>query len=412
LRAPQILAPLRHRDFRLLWSGQTVSSFGNNVYAVALPFQLLALGASPLELGLAVGINTVTAVAFLLLGGAAADRVARRTLIVASDIVGALAVGATAALSAAGLLRVEHVYVTAALLGSASAFLQPAYSAIIADLVPRDILRAGNAVRLLGRSSARIAGPAAGGLAVAFSGPALAFGIDAFTYLFSFATLLLAHPPPRVMPERASILRDIREGFDFAFRLPWLWTATLYFMLVNIAFAGQSGVMTPLLVRDVLGGGAAMFGALTAAYGVGTIGASVLIAQATIRRPGVVMFAFELLAGAAVLAMGVVPTLPVAVAGMAVMGLSLSCSTVIWQSMLQRRVPEHMLGRVSSLDLLGNSLINPVAPLVAAALVVAVGPAATFVVAGAYALTLATIGFVASPVRRLRDDPALGAAAP
>jgi MFS family permease len=412
LGLPQILVPLRHRDFRLLWVGQTVSTFGNSVYSVAMPFQLLALGASPIELGVAVGINTAAAVAFLLLGGAVADRVPRRTLILASDVVGAAAVGATALLSAAGLLRVEHVYVTAALLGSASAFLQPAYSAIIADLVPRDILRAGNAVRLLGRSTARIAGPAAGGLAVAFAGPALAFGIDAFTYLFSFATLLLAHPPPRVMPERASILREIGQGFGFAFRLPWLWTATLYFMLVNIAFAGQSGVMTPLLVRDVLAGGAAMFGALTAAYGVGTIVASVLIAQATIRRPGVALFSFELLAGASVLAMGLVPTLPVVVAGMALMGLSLSCSTVIWQTTLQRHVPEHMLGRMTSIDLVGNSLINPVAPLVAAALVVALGPAATFAVAGAYSLTLATIAFIASPVRQLRDDPEAPGRAP
>lgn len=103
------------------------------------------------------------------------------------------------------------------------------------------------------------------------------------------------------------------------------------------------------------------------------------------------MFTFELLAGISVLAIGLEPALPVVVISMALMGAALASSTVIWQSTLQRHVPEHMLGRVSSIDLLGNSLINPIAPIAAAALVAAMGPAAAFAVAGVYAVTLASI---------------------
>ncbi len=404
MRWPQVVAPLRHRDFRLLWGGQTVSTFGNAVFAVALPFQLLALGATPLELGLAAGIGGGTAVAFLLIGGVVADRLPRRRVIVACDVVGGCAVGATAALSAAGLLRVEHVYVTAALLGTATAFLSPAYGAIITDLVPRDILLAGNAVRLFGRSMARMAGPAVGGLAVAVSGPALAFGIDALTFAFSFGTLLLAHPPRGAAAARASVVRDMGEGLSFVLRLPWLWTATLYFMLVNVAFVAHAAVTTPLLVRDVLGGGAAMFGAITAAYGAGTIAASVVVAQLAVSRPGRLVFTFELLAGLSVLAIGLAPALPVVVISMAVLGAALSSSTVLWQAMLQRHVPDHLLGRVTSIDLFGNLLIAPIAPLAAAGLVATVGPAATFVVAGLYAVTLASIAFIASPLRHFRES--------
>lgn len=410
MRWPQIVTPLRHRDFRLLWGGQTVSTFGNAVYAVALPFQLLALGATPLELGLAGAIGGGTAVAFMLIGGVVADRLPRRTLIVASDVVGGCAVGATAALSAAGLLRIEHTYVTSALLGTATAFLSPAYGAIITDLVPRDILLAGNAVRLLGRSMARIAGPAAGGLAVAVSGPSLAFGIDALTFAFSVATLLLARLPRRAVTERVAILREMGEGFRFVFRLPWLWTATLYFMLVNVAFVAQAGVMTPLLVRDVLGGGAAMFGAITAAYGAGTIAASLVVAHLAVSRPGRLVFTFELLAGLAVLTIGLAPVLPVVVVAMALLGAALSSSTVLWQAMLQRHVPEHLLGRVTSIDLFGNLLINPSAPLAAAGLAATVGPAAAFVVAGLYAVTLASIAFIASPLRDFREPAGVAVA--
>lgn len=371
---------------------------------VALPFQLLALGATPLQLGLAVGINTATSVAFLLIGGAIADRLPRRTLIIASDLVGGCVVAVMALLSAAGQLRIEHVYVASFALGAADAFLRPAYTAIIAELVPGDILRAGNAARLLGRSLARIAGPIVGGLAVALGGPALAFGINALTFIFSFATLAFANASRRIASQSASLPRDVREGFGYVFSVRWLWTTTLYFMVVNFAYAGQSGVMTPLLVRDVLQGNAETFGVIMSAYGVGTILASIVIAQLAIRRPGTLMFAFEVLAGVSVLAIGLVPILPAVVVLIALTGVGLASSTVIWEAMLQRHVPEHMLGRVSSIDLLGNSLINPMAPIAAAALVASLGPASTFVVAGAYAVVLASIGLIASPPRHLDES--------
>jgi MFS family permease len=405
LRLPAVLAPLRHRDFRLLLTGQTVSSFGNSVSNVAVPFQVLALGGSPLQLGIAVALETATSVLFLLLGGAIADRIQRRTLILASDLVGGCVVTILAVLSASGALRVEHVYVAAVALGAADAFLAPAYSAIIADLVPAEIIRAGNAARLLTRSLARIAGPTVGGLVVALVSPAAAFGIDALTFVFSFATLLLAHPDRRVPAPSSSILADIREGFSYLFSYRWLWTTTIYFMVVNVAYAGHPGVMTPLLVRDTLGGDARMFGLLMAAYGVGTIVASVGVAQLVTRRPGRVMFAFEILAALTVLTVGLAPTLPVVVASFVLMGVALSSSTVIWQAMIQRLVPARVLGRVTSIDLLGNSVINPLAPLIAAALIASVGPPATFVIAGLYALVLVFIAVATSPLRNMRESP-------
>jgi len=409
VKLPAVLVPLRHRDFRLLLTGQTVSSFGNSISNVAVPFQLLALGASPLQLGITIAIETVTAVAFLLLGGAVADRIQRRTGILASDALAGCVLATVAALSVSGALRIEHLYVAAAALGAAQAFLSPAFSAIIAELVPADILRAGNAARLLSRSAARIAGPTVGGLVVAFVSPAAAFGIDALTFLFSFGTLLLAHPDKRTAAPSTSIVADIREGFGYVVRYRWLWTTTIYFMLVNIAYAGQSGVMTPLLVRDTLAGDARVFGFVNSAYGVGTIVAGIVVAQLAARRPGRVMFAFEMLAALGVLAIGLVPTLQVVLLAMVVMGVALASSTVIWQSLLQRLVPTHVLGRVTSIDLLGNSVINPLAPLIAAALIGAVGPPTTFLIAGIYALVLVTIAVIASPLRDM-DEAAFTAA--
>ena len=403
MRFPAVLLPLADRDFRLLWMGRTMSSLGNHVSSVALPFQMLALGASPLQLGLAVGIQTAASVGLLLLGGAAADRLPRRAVILATDLAGAGVLGSVMVLAALGALRIEHLYVAALVLGAAGAFLSPAYTALIADLLPVERLRAGNAVGALGRSIARIAGPTIGGLTVALYGPAAAFGLDAFTFAFSFATLLVAHPARHVVPVAASIARDIGRGLGFVFATPWLWTTLLYFLLVNIAYAGQLGVMVPLLVRDTLGGGAATFGLLSAAYGVGTVVSGLLVAGLVTARPGRWLYGFEILAALGTFAIGLLPTTPAVVVGMVVTGAALSSSTVLWQSLLQRQVPPAMLGRVSSIDLFGNSLIIPVAPIVAAALVTSIGAPLTFIVAGVYGLALALIALVGSPVRGLRE---------
>ena len=122
---PLILEPLRHRDFRLLWTGQTVSSFGNFIYTVAVPFQILALGGSPLQLGLGAAINTGTMLVFLLLGGAIVDRLPRRRIILASDFASGCVVSMVALLGSAGALRIEHLYVASAFFGMTSAFFCP-----------------------------------------------------------------------------------------------------------------------------------------------------------------------------------------------------------------------------------------------------------------------------------------------
>jgi transmembrane secretion effector len=394
-------APLRHRDFRLLWAGQTVSGLGNHVRLVAIPFQLLALGASPLELGLAAAILSATALVFLLIGGAVADRVPRRRLILASDLVGGCAETAIAILAWAGALRIEHIYVLTAVLGTAAAFLQPAFNAIVADLVPEDVRQSGNALRMLSRSLARTLGPIVGGVAVTIGGPALAFAIDAGTFFASFGVLLLARPPRREPLPMAPLLRQVREGFAFTFATPWLWIGSLYFALANLAFGGQAAVMTPLLVRDVLHGDAAMFGAINTAYGFGVVLGGAALLGVRVTRTGIAMYSFELLAGLCVLAIGLLPVLPAVAALMAVMGVSLTASEIVWTTALQRHVPPAVLARVSSIDLLAGSVLVPLAPIVASLVVEAAGPAAAFIVAGTFASVLAFIALTSSPVRRL-----------
>src|SRR2546421_10859413 len=126
MRLPRVLEPLRHRDFRLLWTGQTISAFGNFIHGVALPFQILELGGGALELGIWGAAFSVSTLVFVLLGGAIADRLPRRGVILASDFASGLAIAAIAGLSGSGLLRIGHVFVSAARVGGAAAVPRPA----------------------------------------------------------------------------------------------------------------------------------------------------------------------------------------------------------------------------------------------------------------------------------------------
>ena len=401
-KLPRILLSLGHRDFGLLLLGQTVSIFGNNFFLIALPFQLIALGAKPVQLGIAVTLAGVSTLGFLLLGGAIADRASRRRIILTSDAIGAVVIAVVALLAASGRLQVEHLYAAALVLGGTSAFRFPAYTAIITELVPPELLTEANAARTLGAALGRTAGPIAAGLVVAYAGTPWAFGIDAFTFVFSFVAFLAAGATARPVTAPAPLLQQVREGITFVASTRWLWMALVALTFINLSYGGQIGVMTPLFVRDALGAGAATFGLVTAAFGLGRMIGGFILPQLHITRPGTGMYVFEMVGGLATLGIGLVVWLPATLAFMAVIGLALASSDTLFETMIQRYVPRTLLGRVTSVNFLLGSLFVPLSPLLAGTLVDLAGPAVTFVIAGFWAAGIALLLLFISPVRQLR----------
>jgi len=401
VRSPAILRPLRHRDFRLLWTGQTVSRFGNFLYSVAQPFQILAIGGTPLQLGIGAAINTGTMLVFLLIGGVIVDRVPRRRIILASDLAGGCIVAIVAALGLSGALRIEHLYLASAFFGMSAAFFQPAMTAIIPELIPEDVLQSGNALNGLSFQMARVAGPVVGGIIVATAGAPSAFAIDAATFFVSFVALSLARPPRREPPPPEPFLRQVRAGIAFTFSLPWLWITIALFALVNLAIAGPLIVALPILVRDVLHGDAALYGAIGTVVGAGQVGGTLLSGQVRIRRAGIAMYAWATLTGVAVAGFGLVNAVPAILLFAFVQGLSLVGFQILWDTSLQRHVPGEMLGRVSSVDGFGSILLLPLGPLVFAALVEGFGPDSAFVIGGAIATVLCLAALSVRSIREL-----------
>lgn len=403
MKPPLILEPLRNRDFRLLWTGQTISIFGNFLHQVAVPFQLLALGASPLQLGIGVSIGTAVSLVLLLFAGAIVDRIPRRTIILASDLLGGIVVLAIATLSLTGNLRIEHIYLESAFFGASGAFFYPAIGAIIPELVPPEILVQGNALRSFSRQGARLAGPVVGGLIVASAGPGWAFFGDSLTFFVSFLALLAASPTRASATARQPILKEIREGIAFTFSLPWLWITIVVFAFANAAYAGPLIVAMPLLVRDVLLADASVFGLINASAGIGEIIGGVLLGQVRIYRVGITMYAAAAFGGVWLAMYGVLPRYPLLLVYGVGLGIGFVGFGVLWDSAVQRHVPREFLGRVGSVDWFGSIFLGPFAPLVAGALVQQVGPAAVLAGGGLITFALCLVPLLIPSIRGLRS---------
>lgn len=401
MRLPAVLVPLRHRDFRLLWTGQTVSMLGNFIYGVALPFQILALGGTPLQLGLGASFTSGSALFFLLIGGAVVDRVPRRHVILASDLINGIVMTVVAALGSLGQLRIEHIYVSAAVSGATWAFFGPAMTAIIPELVPADVLRSGNALRGLSRQIAQTSGPVIGGALVAFAGGPIAFAVNAASFFVSFAALWLAKPPRREPAPAAPIVRQIRDGLAYTSSVPWLWVTIVLWAFVNVAESGPFIVALPLLVRDVLLADARIFGVIVAAQGIGEVVGTFSVALMRVRRVGIAMYGWALVSAVASIVWGLAPIVPVMLACAFVRGLSFVGFGVLWETSVQRHVPSELLGRVSSIDWFGSIFLGPIGPVIFASIVTAVGPAASFVLGGVAALLLISTGFAVRSIREL-----------
>lgn len=398
-----ILEPLKHRDFRLLFVGQTISLLGNQLYSVALPFQIIALHGSPVQLGTGFTIFYGAQLVTILFGGALVDRLPRRSVVLATDLVSSVVVGVVAALGLAHRLEIPHLYVLSAFFGATFSFYTPAMSAIIPELVPAEILVPGNALRGLSRQTGKIIGPVLGGIIVTSAGPSWAFAIDAASFALSFAIFFFSTPPRREAAPRKRLLEEIREGVGFTFSVTWIWVTIVGFAFVNVFYVAGFTVALPLLVLKVLMGNAATYGLIGAAGGIGELVGGLLVGNVRIRRLGVGVYAFGGLLGLAFATYGIAPLLPVVVFGAFAFAMMIVVSNTLWDSALQKYVPGNLIGRVTSVDYFGSFIAGPLAPILSGAAISRIGPSSVFVVGGLISFVFWIIALaVVRPVRELR----------
>jgi MFS family permease len=407
----RLLAPLRHREFRLLWSGMCVSLLGDGIFLVAMAWQVYALSNAPTALAV-VGITmTIPTIAFLLLGGVISDRLDRRRIMLATDVVRGLAVGLLALLSLTGALELWHVAAIAAVYGAGTAFFSPAFDALVPELLPAGELAQANALDQFVRPIAlRLAGPALGGVLIEVLGVGTAFALDAASFVVSAAALLAMAPGVRAAAaQRTSVVADMRAGMRYIRSHVWLWATFASAAIAYLLFMGPAEVLLPYIVKNDLHGSAAALGIVFAAGGIGSVGCAVVIGQRGLpRRDITFMYATWTLATLAVAGYGLASAVwQLMLASLAFNALE-TAGTIVWATAKQRHVPAALLGRVSSLDWLISIGLLPLSFALTGPVSGAIGARGTLIAAGVLgaAVTLAALLLPGMRAVEGRDGPA------
>lgn len=345
--------PLRRdRDYRFLWLGQLISGAGRQVTVVALPFQLYVLTGSTLAVGLLALVQLVPILAFALGGGAVADAVDRRRLLLVTQAGLALASLALMVLALTPDAPLVGYYVVAFVAAGLGAVDQPARSSAIPRLVPRERLPAAIALNQLGFQAMAVAGPAFGGLLLATVGVGAAFFFDAITFLAAIVALLLIAPiPPHADAARPS-LHTIAEGLRFV-RRRRIILSTFVVDFVAMVF-GMPTALFPALALDVFGVGPAGVGLLAAAPAAGALVGAVLTGWVgRARRPGWAVIWSVAGWGLAITAFGLATgSFALALFFLALAGAADVFSAVLRSSIVQLETPDELRGRVVGVHIL------------------------------------------------------------
>lgn len=383
---------LRHRDFRWLTFGRTISLVGNGMAPVALAFAVLDLTGSAADLGLVVAARSIAQVALLLAGGVLADRLPRAAVLQGSSIAAGISQALVASLVLTGTASVALLAALSAVNGALGAVFRPASSALTPQTVPADSLRAANAATGMANNLALIVGGSLAGALVAVIGPGWGIAVDALSFLLAALCYTRVRVP---LPARepSHVLADLREGWtEFAGRT-WLWVIVLQFLFVNAVEAGGLQVLGPAIADATFG--RAGWGFALAAETVGALAGGFLAVRFQPRRALFFGVCLVVLEAFPLIALAVAPGTVTMVVTLALTGFTMEQAGIAWDLSLQEHIPPDRLARVYSYDALGSFVAIPVGQIIAGPVAAAVGvqPA---LLAGAVIIVLATVGAVAS----------------
>jgi MFS family permease len=397
-RLPRPLRPFAHREYRLLAASMAASLFASGLWLVAIVYQVIALDGGPSELSLVAAASSAGLLVSVLIGGVAADRLPKRAVMIAVEVVRIASAGFAGALAVTGALRLWHLAVIAFVIGAAEAFFYPAYSAILPTLLPPDELLAANGVEGTLRPIAQQAlGPALAGVLIGAFVPGVSLLLAAGIYTLALVALIAMRAAP-VAPDpesRSSVLADLAEGFRYLFRTGWLFATLAFATLYVLVLIGPIEVLLPFAVRDQAGGGASSFALVLGAFGLGgAIGSLVVSSWRLPRRYLTAMILLWGAGAAPLMLIGATRQLWIMAVATFVVGFTGAVAMVIWGTLLQRRVPRHLLGRVSSLDFFVSLALMPVSMAIAGPVGEWLGVPMTFVLAGAIPVFLAVAAIV------------------
>ncbi|MGW2326196.1 MFS transporter [Streptomyces sp. NPDC001700] len=401
-RPPSLRPAWAGRNYTLLTAAAVVTGLGNAGALIAAAFAVLDAGGDSGDVGLVAAARTLPLVAFLLIGGALADRLPRHRVMVAANTLNCASQGVFAVLVLTGEARLWQMAVLAALGGIGQAFFGPASEGMLLSSVTAEQSARAFALFRVGTHGSQIGGAALGGALVAIVGPGWVLAIDAVAFAAAGALrglLDVSHIAPR--EPGGGMLRDLREGWREFIGRPWLWAIVVQFSVVNAVVAAAEAVYGPLIAEEHLGG-ARPWGLALAAFGAGTVVGGLTMMRWRPRR--------LLLAGSLCVLPFALPSAALAVplsvpwlcAVMFVAGASVEVFGVSWMTALHQEIPEDKLSRVAAYDWLGSIAMVPLATALAGPAESAFGRSAALWGSSALILLLTLAVLCVPDVRQLR----------
>jgi MFS family permease len=397
---------LRHRNFRLLWTGQLISVTGTMMQTAAILWHVSLL-ASPGHKGLALGlvglVRVVPIVVFSLFSGVVADVLDRRRLMLVTQSLMALLAGLLAWLTFNGLSSLWPIYLLAALTSAAAAFDAPARQSLIPNLVPRELLPNALSLNSIVFQAASVTGPSLAGVTIAVLGVGWAYLVNALSFLAVIAGLLLMREVRGTASGEQGgeiSLRAAGEGLRFVFSSPMIRSTMLLDFVAT--FFSSATALLPIFAQDILAVGARGYGWLYAAPSVGALVASLAMIRGVnvIDRRGRALLSAVAIYGAATVVFGLSRSFWLTFGCLAVSGAADTVSTVLRNIVRQLETPDHLRGRMTGVNMVffmgGPQLGELEAGLVANWL-----GAVVSVVTGGFGSLLAT-GWIAAATPALR----------
>jgi MFS family permease len=395
----QSFSALRHRNFRLFWTGQMVSLIGTWTQVIARSWLVYQLAANTGQQGFWLGMvgvaSSVPVLVLSLYAGVISDRVSKWRIIVTTQAASMILALILAALTFTGVVQIWHVLAISVLLGVVNAFDAPSRQAFVVEMVGKDDLVNAVALNSTVFNAARVLGPSVAGILLAVVGPAVCFLINGLSYIAVLIGLLMMHLPAfQPMPQTESAWRKLKEGLGYI-RGDAVVLALLVLVGVNSFFGMTYSTLAPIFADNVLHAGESGYGLLMGAAGIGAlIGALNLAVQSgrsDVRRGRLILFGggvFSVaLAGFALSGNFLLSLVMLAGVGWSMISLNATTNTVI-----QTSTPDHLRGRVMSVYALLFLGIAPAGSLLAGFLTDLWGaPAALFLNAVICGLTVFAI---------------------
>ncbi|HET6851487.1 MAG TPA: MFS transporter [Pyrinomonadaceae bacterium] len=392
-------AALRHRDFRLLWLGQIVSVTGSQMQFVAINWHVYLLTKSAFALGLVGLFRGVPIILCSLVGGVVADAVDRKRLMIVTQMVMLTSAALLTAGTVAGVQSVWPIYILSAFASAASAFDIPARQAFMPTLVPAEDFPNAVSLGIAVFNVATIAGPAIAGILLAESGPAVIYAINAISFLAVIAALIMmrASGNPELQSKRSDALSvaALKEGLRFVWHTPIIvQTMTLDFAAT---FFASATLLLPIFAQERLHVGARGYGFLAAAPAIGSVLTALLMARlGSFRRQGRLVVSSVAVFGVATALFGISTVYWFSLLMLAVTGAADTVSTVLRQTIRQLVTPNHLRGRMTSINMMFFMGGPQLGELEAGSLAAVIGAPLSVVIGGIGSLVCAAIAAVKS----------------